>query len=239
MSAAKQTRAYKSEEIAKLNARLATAEALRDKLTEEIEVLDKAIKELEEELAKATKMRAEEKAENEATIKEAEEGVEAVSMAIDILSKFYKTAAKAKVEELVQGPMDDAPDAGFESGEAYKGKGAESGGILGMLDVILSDFKRTIRETTKAEAIAQQEFLEFERETKISLTEKNTARDAKQEQLTKTLDQIAEDRTSMENNQDLLDKAIKELMELYDACIDTGMSYAERAALREQEIEAL
>ena len=37
----------------------------------------------------------------------------------------------------------------------------------------------------------------------------------------------------------MVDKAIKELMELYDACIDTGMSYAERAALREQEIEAL
>merc|ERR1719428_376441 len=239
MSAAKQQRSYKAEEIAKLNARLATAEALRDKLTEQIEVLDKEIKELEEELAAATKMRADEKAENEATIKEAEEGVEAVSMAIDILSKFYKTAAKAKVEELLQGPMDDAPDAGFESGEAYKGKGAESGGILGMLDVILSDFKRTIRETTKAEAIAQQEFLEFERETKISLTEKNTARDAKQEHLTKTLDAIAEDKASMESAQDMLNKAIKELMELYDACIDTGMSYAERVALREQEIEAL
>merc|ERR1719428_2700186 len=184
MSAAKQQRTYNAEEIAKLNARLATAEATRDKLTEEIQVLDKEIKELEDELAAATKMRADEKAENEATIKEAEEGEEAVSMAIDILSKFYKTAAKAKVQ-LQKGVVIDAPDAGFESGEAYKGKGAESGGILGMLDVILSDFKRTIRETTKDEAIAAQEFLEFERETKISLTEKNTARDAKQEHLTK------------------------------------------------------
>jgi len=264
MSAAKQQRTYNAEEIAKLNARLATAEATRDKLTEEIQVLDKEIKELEDELAAATKMRADEKAENEATIKEAEEGEEAVSMAIDILSKFYKTAAKAKggdaitkaeaeekggeeeggeeppKEELMQkGVVVDAPDAGFDSGEAYKGKGAESGGILGMLDVILSDFKRTIRETTKAEAIAQQEFLEFERETKISLTEKNTARDAKQEHLTKTLDAIAEDKASMEQAQDMLNKAIKELMELYDACIDTGMSYAERVALREQEIEAL
>merc|ERR1719443_1353199 len=259
MSAAKQARTYQAENIAKLNARLATAEATRDKLTEEIQVLDKEIKELEDELAAATKMRADEKAENEATIKEAEEGEEAVSMAIDILSKFYKTAAKAKggdaitkaeaeeeggeeppKEGLVQkGVVVEAPDAGFDSGEAYKGKGAESGGILGMLDVILSDFKRTIRETTKAEAIAQQEFLEFERETKISLTEKNTARDAKQEHLTKTLDAIAEDKASMESAQDMLNKAIKELMELYDACIDTGMSYAERVALREQEIEAL
>merc|ERR1719502_2672673 len=191
MGKAKQQRKLKSEEIEKLNARLATAEALRDKLTEEIEVLNKEIKELEEELAAATKMRAEEKLENEATIKEAEEGKEAVKMAIDILSKFYKTAAKATV--LTQGPLDDAPDAGFEGGEAYKGKQAESGGILGMLDVILSDFERTIKETIKAEAEAAQEFLEFERESKMSIATKTTARDAKDEQLTKTLDQLAED----------------------------------------------
>merc|ERR1719230_1256313 len=162
-----------------MNDRLAINEALRDKLKEEIDVLDKEIKELEDELAKATKMRADEKAENEATIKEAEEGKEAVEKAIDILSKFYKTAAKATV--LTQGVEDDIPDAGFEG--AYKGKQAESGGILGMLDVILSDFVRTIKETTKAEMEAQREFLEYERATKVSLTTKNVALDAKTEQL--------------------------------------------------------
>merc|ERR1719265_281900 len=71
-SAAKQTRTYNAEQIVELNGRLATNEALRDKLVEEIDVLDKDITQLEDELAKATKLRNEEKAENEATIKEAE-----------------------------------------------------------------------------------------------------------------------------------------------------------------------
>ena len=31
--------------------------------------------------------------------------------------------------------MDDAPDAGFDNGEAYTGAGAESGGIIGMMEV--------------------------------------------------------------------------------------------------------
>merc|ERR1719456_92425 len=105
---AKQARNYKAEEIEKLNGRLALNEALRDKLVEEIDVLDTEIKALEDELAKATKMRADEKAENEATIKEAQEGKDAVEMAIDILSKFYKTAAKEKV--FAQG-VPDMPDA--------------------------------------------------------------------------------------------------------------------------------
>ena len=40
-------------------------------------------------------------------------------MAIDILDKFYKTSAKAKVDlSLAQGPLDDAPDAGFDNGES-------------------------------------------------------------------------------------------------------------------------
>merc|ERR1719238_2552598 len=108
------------------------------------------------------------------TVSEAKEGMAAVEQAIDVLSKFYKTAAKATV--LAQGVQDDIPDAGFEG--AYKGKQAESGGILGMLEVIQSDFSRTITETEKAEAEAQREFIEFERATKVSLTQKRVAHDA-------------------------------------------------------------
>merc|ERR1719161_1405943 len=123
-SAAEQARTYQAEEIVELNGRLASNEALRDKLQEEVDVLDKEIKELEEELAKATKMRSDEKAENAATIKEAEEGKDAVEMAIEVLSKFYNKAQDAKVEFAQQLP--DMPDSGFESGEAYKGKQAGS-----------------------------------------------------------------------------------------------------------------
>jgi len=237
-SAAKQDRDHNAEEITGLNDKLAINEALRDKLTEEIDILDKEIKELEDELAKATKMRADEKAENLATIKEAEEGKDAVEMAIDVLSKFYNKAKDAKVE-LAQQPDLGAPDSGFESGEAYKGKGSESGGILGMLDVILSDFKRTIKVTTEEEAKSAQEFMEFERETKMSIKTKKTSRDSLSTELENVLNEIADDMAAIIAAQELLDQAIKELIELHAACVDTGMSYAERAALREQEIESL
>jgi len=238
MSAAKQDRDHNADDIVEFNDRLAINEALRDKLAEEIDVLEKEIKDLTEELAKATKMRADEKAENLATIKEAEEGKDAVEMAIDVLSKFYNKAKDAKVE-FAQQPDLGAPDSGFESGEAYKGKGSESGGILGMLDVILSDFKRTIKVTTEEEAKAAQEFMEFERDTKMSITTKKASLDSKSTELEKVLSAIADDMSAMIAAQEMLDQAIKELLELHEACVDTGMSYAERAALREQEIESL
>lgn len=237
-SAAEQARTYNSEEIMELNGRLATNEAIRDKLAEEIAVLEEDIAKLKDELAKATKMRQDEKEENAATIKEAEEGLDAVKMAIEVLSKFYNKAKDAKVE-FTQGPADEMPDSGFESGEAYTGKQAASGGILGMLDVILSDFKRTIRETTAEEAKAAQEFLEYERKTKISINTKTLALEAKQSEFDAISSQIDSDMEGLRSAQELLDQAITELIELHKACVDTGMSYAERAALREQEIEAL
>merc|ERR1719388_535837 len=113
MGKAKQTRGYKAEDILKLNSGLAVNEALRNKLTEETDTLDKEIKSDEAEMSDAEEMRDEEKTENEETIKEAQEAVDAVAEAIDVLDKFYKTAAKGAA--LVQSSdTPDMPDAGFE-----------------------------------------------------------------------------------------------------------------------------
>lgn len=249
-SAAKQSRDYNADEIEQLNGALASAEATRDTLAEEIAKLtveldgnledegvleDEKVNGLHNDLANATTAREEEKAENELTIKEAEEGEVAVKKAIEILSEFYAKAAKEGTE-LVQ-DVPEMPDAGFDG--AYKGKGSESGGILGMLDVILGDFKRTIAVTTKDEAIAAQEFLEFERQTKMSIATKEKARELKTKELNGVKDQISSDQDDMLSAQELLDKAITELQELHAACVDTGMSYADRVALREQEIDSL
>merc|ERR1719301_193110 len=173
---ATQKRTYAADEIEGLNAKMAKLEALSAKLGEELKELNKEIKELNDARAEAEKNRKEEKAENANTVTEAKAGLDAVKMAIDILDKFYKTSAKAEVDlSLAQGPLDDAPDAGFKIGEAYKGAQAESGGIIGMLEVIQSDFERTITETKKAEAAAEQQFLEFMTETGKSLAEKTVA----------------------------------------------------------------
>merc|ERR1719428_2192913 len=136
---AKQSRQYKAEAVKTLNENLAKSEALRDKLTEEIAILTKEIDELEAALSKTTKERNDESAENAATVSEAQEGQAAVEQAIGVLEKFYKTAAKAEVFVQVSSKqVPDMPDAGFSG--ANKGSQSASTGILGMLDVIKSDF---------------------------------------------------------------------------------------------------
>jgi len=237
MGKAEQQRGLKAEKIKKLNTEMESQEAKRDKLAEEIKVLTAEIAELEDALAKATAQREEEKAENAATISEAQEGKDAVEMALDILKKFYAKAKHGKVEEFRQVPEGEMPDAGFEG--AYKGSQAESGGIIGMLEVIQSDFDRTIKETTAAEKKAQQEFVEFERTTKVSLAQKTTAKETKETELSNVKAAHNENMDDLIATQDLFDKALQELEELKPACVDTGMSYEERVARREQEIESL
>jgi len=235
---AKQSRAMKAEAVKSLNEALAKSEALRDKLTEEIAILTKEIDELEAALEKTTKERNDESAENAATVSEAQEGQAAVEQAIGVLEKFYKTAAKAEVFVQVSSKqVPDMPDAGFSG--ANKGSQSASTGILGMLDVIKSDFVRTIKETEKAEKAAAKEFMEFETTTKVSLGTKKVSKSAKEGELTETEASIDEDNTSLTEEQSLLDKAVQEIIELQPACVDTGMSYEERVAKREQEIEAL
>merc|ERR1712217_297092 len=129
--------------------------------------LKKDIQELKDKQKEADDMRKEEKAENAATVKEAEEGKAAIEKAMDVLDKFYKGAAKEKGDiPLVQGPKDDAPET-FKD-EAYKGDKSAAGGVVGMLEVIKSDFVRTITETKKAEDEADQDPQTFTAETTAS-----------------------------------------------------------------------
>jgi chromosome segregation ATPase len=238
---AKQKRDYSSESIAELNAQMAELEALRNKLHEEIEVLQKEIAELEQAQDEATKLREQEHAENEATVVEAEAGLEAVNEAIDILDKFYKTAAKEKVDlGLVQkGPLDDMPDAGFDAGEEYTGAGGESGGILGMLDVIKSDFERTIKVTKKNEKTNEDEYQKFMTESGVSLVEKKMAEEQKTKQRDQAIEELESADEDLHSQTEILKVSLKELIELKPQCVDTGMSYEERVARREDEIEGL
>jgi uncharacterized coiled-coil protein SlyX len=238
---AKQKRDLSTERIDELNAEMAELEATRDKLNEELELLAKEIAELEIKMEEAPKHRKEENAENEATLLEANAGLDAVNQAIDILDKFYKTAAKEKVDLglVQQGPNIDAPGAGFEAGEEYTGAGGESGGILGMLDVIKSDFERTISTTEKAEAQAESEYQKFMTESTVSLEEKKIAEEMKTKQRDSAIEELESADENLASHTEILKVAIKELIELKPQCVDTGMSYEERVAQREDEIEGL
>merc|ERR1719247_2329414 len=96
-------------------------------------------------------------AKNAATIKDAQEAQTAVASALTVLKEFYAKAGKATA--FVQKPeIFDKP---------YKGMGGMAGGVVGMLEVIESDFARVQAETSSAEVQAAKEYEEFMHDSKV------------------------------------------------------------------------
>lgn len=230
-------RDFRFADAKKLSAELAILEAKEDELEAEIELLTGQVKDLQKALATATEARAAEKVENLQTLKTAKEGIVAVRQAIEILSEFYKKAARAEV--LIQAsPVDeDTTGAGFSG--AYRGKQESSQGIIGLLQVMESDFDRTIRTTKEAEEAAAASFVKFDRTSKADIKGKETKIELDAEDLKTTKNNIAQKMADLKTAMNLLDAALKMFETLKPTCIDTGMSYSERVQKRDEEIAAL
>merc|ERR1740129_1132072 len=110
-----------------LHAEIDQLEASIAKLTEDGGDLTTAVADLQAAMATQTKLRQEEKAENEQTIKDAGEAQTAVAQALTVLKEFYAKAGDATA--LIQQP----PPAIFDS--PYQGMQSENGGVIGMLEV--------------------------------------------------------------------------------------------------------
>jgi len=230
-----------SSEIKEANGLLELSEARRGKLAEEIKELEADIKDLDETLANATTLREKEKTTNEATIKEAKESAATVEQAMDILDKYYKTtqndAEAAFVQIKKSANTTEIPDAGFDS--AYAGQQEGAVGVLGMLDVVKSDFERTVKETEAAEEHAQQAFLELETSSGESKAKKSEALKATTSAKSEADGDDSANREKLKSSQTVLDKVIGELNALDKACRLGGMTAEERKIQRDEEIDAL
>lgn len=107
-----------------------------------------------------------------------------------------------------------------------------------MLEVIQSDFQRTIKDTNAAEEKAAKEHTKFLGEADTSTSEKQTAMDAKNKFLSETVEQLDGETAQMNTQLSTLRSAVEELAVLDEEC-GAAVSYEERKAAREAEIEAL
>jgi len=229
LSTNEQTRKEKTEAVETLHAEIDELEASIAKLTEDISELTKAVAELDAAMAKATKLRQEEKAKNTETISDAGEAQTAVAQALTVLKEFYAKAAEATA--FVQQPEI------FD--KEYKGMQSENGGVVGMLEVIESDFARLESDTKAAEATAQKEYDTFMTDSKVDKSAKSTDiehKEAKKQDESQTLTVKKED---LEGTQKELDAALAYFDKLKPSCVDSGVSYEDRVARRKEEIESL
>jgi len=160
---------------------------------------------------------------------DAQEARVAVAQALVLLRQFYSRAGEATA--MVQQPaIFDSP---------YKGMQAEKGGVVGLLEVIESDFVRLQSETEAAEAQAQTDYDAFMKESAVNKVQQETDlkhTTAKKEAETRAITMKQGD---LVGTQKELDAALEYFDKLKPSCVDAGVSFESRVARRKEEIESL
>jgi len=229
------TRKEKTETVVTLTAEIDELTASIKYLAGQMADLAKAISELDTAVAKATEVRTAENSKNTVTISDAQAAQVAVSQALAVLQEFYAKAAEAT--SLVQtSAVAGQPDI-FEG--AYKGMGAENGGVMGMIEVIQSDFARLEAETTAAEGEAAKQYEEFMNDSEVDKTQKQADLDHAESTKQNQEQALQETKVDLEGTQKELTAAVAYYEKLKPTCVSSGDSYEDRVAKRKEEIESL
>merc|ERR1719214_177379 len=231
LSTNEQTRKTKSEAVVMLTAEIDELSASVAKLTEDITDLTKQVAELDAAVAKATEERQAESAKNTVTIEDAKVAQTAVANALGVLNEFYAKAATAT--SFAQAEPEIFSD------EPYKGMGGESGGVVGMMEVIQSDFARLESETSAAEAEAAKQYSEFMDDSAVDKASKTKDIEYMSETKQNQEHALVEKKADLDGTQKELDAALAYYEKLKPSCVDSGVSYEDRVKQRKEEIESL
>lgn len=209
----------------KLETEIADAKELIAKLTKELEELEKAVTE-------ATTNRAEEKTENETTIKESTVAAEAITDALEILKKYYGGGA------FVQQPDAEGSQPAYVGGD-YKPM-TESNGVVGLMEVLLEEMNGLVSSTKAAENDASEQHKEFLKLSKKSKQEKTTLKRTTEVQQTQLEEDLVDKKDDLTEAKKSLAAVIKIKKDSIDpTCIAQGVSFAEKQEKRQEEIDSL
>jgi len=227
------TRKEKTDSVETLRAEIDELTSSIAKLTEDVAELSKEVAELDEAVSKATSFREDEKAKNTQTIQDAMAAQSAVAQALTVLKDFYAKASEATA--FVQ----QQPEAPEIFDKPYRGMGGESGGVVGMLEVIESDFARLETDTKSSEVTAQTEYDAFMSDSKVDKASKTKDIEHKTAKKQDESEAIVTKKEDLEGTEKELDAALDYFDKLKPSCVDAGVSQEDRGARRKEEIESL
>jgi len=231
----KQTRDELSAQAADLQAQIDELTSTATKMGTDISQLNDQIAELDRVMVEATGQRQTEKAKNTDTIADAKEGQAAVSQALHVLKDFYAKAATSTAL-VQQSPGQDVPET-FD--EPYQGNQDAKGGVVGMLEVIASDFARLEADTTSAESSAAREYDSLIADSKEDKTAKGKEKFHCEMRKREAENDLGFRTKDLETTHEELSAALDYYDKLKPSCVDSGLSYADRVARRKEEIVSL
>jgi len=230
MGASKASQEEKTATISKLQARIDGAATTIAQNTEDIKTLEAEIASIDKAQAEATKIRTAEHEDYAKASKDFKDSAEAVAKAIEVLKNFYEGS-------LLQ----------VGSATSLKSKQPEFGGaksdiastIISVLEMSEEDFTTLLAESEATEDEAAKAYEKLTDENKVSKAAKETEAKGKASEvksLTVQLGHSKEDHASVSSELDAVNAYIEKLK---PQCESKAMSYAEKKAKREAEIEGL
>merc|ERR1719453_2596385 len=242
-------RDHRMADTKSLSAKGLVLEAEKKSQEETIKTLKDELSTLQTDHAEMTRIREAEKAENKKVLEDSRAGLTAVEKAMATLKKFYGKASRANQDGYVgfvqthaeQSPVAaDMASAGVSGAQGnYEGNQHAGQGIIGMLEIIVSDFKRSIEMAETAEKESYTQYTSYDKEAKASLMGKETGKENAEDDLKITSGDLVATLNKLKDNQKLLDMSLQALETLRPACVDTGMSWEEKVKRRDAEIAAL
>lgn len=223
--AAELTRDEASRRITELNSELSSTQARKDSLEQELKELDATVSALDKKKDELVEIRAEEAKQTTETISEAKEALEGVQQAKQVITDFYSSASQKTA--LLQKPD-----------QAYKGDQGSSKGIIGILEVIESDFQRSISDSKSSEDDAVKEQKKLLNDMAVTKAEKLKAIDVKSKFKDDAELKLTSGTSDLKAETSRLESALLELKMLEEKC-GIGATYADRKAKRDEEMKAL
>jgi len=205
----------KTTEIKKLSTKIDQMTSRSAQLKGEVAELEKGLSALAKAQAEMDKIRLEEKEAYTKAKAEMEAGIKGVQLALKVLRDYY---AKDKAHA------------------ADEGGGA---GIIGLLEVVESDFSKGLIEMTSTEEAAQASYDQETKENEIEKVTKEQDVKYKNEEAA-GLDKATAEATSDKSGvQEELDAVLEYLKGIEDRCIAKPETYEERVARRTAELNGL
>eukprot|EP00429_Kryptoperidinium_foliaceum_P085072 CAMPEP_0176201012 /NCGR_PEP_ID=MMETSP0121_2-20121125/9350_1 /TAXON_ID=160619 /ORGANISM="Kryptoperidinium foliaceum, Strain CCMP 1326" /LENGTH=733 /DNA_ID=CAMNT_0017539883 /DNA_START=85 /DNA_END=2283 /DNA_ORIENTATION=- len=224
-----------SDDVAKLTAKIDSAASRSAELKEQVKALEGELAAITREQAQMDKMRQETHAAYSEAKSDVDLGLTGVRKALALLREYYGAGAAALVQDDKPGAFMQQP-AAPEKHDRASGAGT---GIIGILEVVESDFAKNLAQEEQQEADAESEYQKVTQENKITKATKEQDVKYKTQEfksLDKTLSELSSDRES--TNAELA--AVLEYdAKIKERCIAKPESYEERRARRQAEIEGL
>jgi len=231
-------KANKEKEVKSLSSKLEEMNAQVAQLDDEIRQLTKNIAEAEAMDLEATKVRQAENAQSLTAVKEYQDAQSLIQNAMTVLQEFYNDKAqKASLVQVDQQTSLDQPNAPQTFDGGYESKDAS--GVLGILEISMSDFARLESETKTAEAAAQNEYQKLMQESAIRKATLTKDLEYKQVEKQKLEGEVQRATSDLSGFKSELDAVLQYIEKLKPSCTNTADSHEVRKERREAEIKSL